>query len=52
GTLAIDDESSEVRTFDPADLPWDEMAFPSTKDSLRDYLDGRRESPAGPLTSA
>lgn len=38
GTLAIDDESSEVRTFRPEALPWDEMAFPSTIDSLRDYL--------------
>ena len=52
GTLAIDDESSEIRTFDSADLPWDDMAFPSTKDSLRDYLDGRREGAIGPLTSA
>ena len=52
GTLAIDDESSEIRTFDLADLPWKEMAFPSTKDALRDYLDGRRDSAAPPLTSA
>jgi ADP-ribose pyrophosphatase YjhB (NUDIX family) len=52
GTLTIDDESLEIRTFDPDGLPWDEMAFPSTKDSLRDYLDGRREGPAGTLTSA
>ena len=43
GALAIDDESSEVRTFAPDALPWDEMAFPSTADSLRDYLDGRRD---------
>lgn len=43
GTLAIDDESSELRTFTPDALPWDEMAFPSTRDSLRDYLDGRRD---------
>lgn len=52
GTLAIDDESSEIRTFDLADLPWNEMAFPSTKDSLRDYVDGRGDSAAPPLTSA
>lgn len=44
GTLTIDDESSEVRTFTPDTLPWDEMAFPSTRDSLRDYLAGRRAS--------
>jgi len=52
GTLAIDDESSEIRAFEVADLPWDEMAFPSTKDSLRDYLAGRRDAIAGPVTSA
>lgn len=52
GTLAVDDESSEIRTFEPADLPWGEMAFPSTRDSLGDYLAGRRVGPAGPLTSA
>ncbi len=38
GALAIDDESSEIRTFTADALPWDELAFPSTKDSLRDYL--------------
>lgn len=43
GELAIDDESSEIRTFTADALPWDEMAFPSTRDSLRDYLAGRRQ---------
>ncbi len=38
GVLAIDDESSEIRSFAVSDIPWDELAFPSTKDSLRDYL--------------
>lgn len=42
GELAIDDESSEIRAFDVDTLPWDEMAFPSTADSLRDYLAERR----------
>lgn len=41
GTLAIDDESSEIRTFAAADLPWDALAFPSTRDALRDYLESR-----------
>jgi ADP-ribose pyrophosphatase YjhB (NUDIX family) len=52
GELVIDDESSEIRAFDPADLPWDELAFPSTKDSLRDYLAARIERGAAPPTSA
>ncbi|MEZ5291416.1 MAG: NUDIX hydrolase [Vicinamibacterales bacterium] len=38
GTLDIDDESSEIRAFDPDGLPWNDLAFPSTRDSLRDYL--------------
>lgn len=41
GELAVDDESSEIRAFDIDALPWDEMAFPSTRDSLRDYLAAR-----------
>ena len=31
-------EASEVRAFSPADLPWDEMAFWSTEQALRDAL--------------
>lgn len=38
GDLAFDDEGLEIRTFDRADLPWDALAFRSTKDALRDYL--------------
>jgi len=38
GELTPDDESSELRTFDVADLPWNELAFSSTRDSLRDYV--------------
>jgi ADP-ribose pyrophosphatase YjhB (NUDIX family) len=52
GDLVIDDESSEIRAFDPADLPWDELAFSSTKDSLRDYLAARAWRGAAPPTSA
>ncbi len=38
GQLAIDDESSEIRTFQTSELPWDELAFRSTRDALRDFL--------------
>ena len=41
GPLAIDDESSEIRQFAAADIPWHELAFPSTKDALRDYFAAR-----------
>lgn len=38
GSLTIDDESLAVRSFPPAEIPWDELAFPSTVQVLRDYL--------------
>ena len=31
-------EASEVRAFAPAELPWDELAFWSTDEALRDAL--------------
>jgi 8-oxo-dGTP diphosphatase len=41
GDLCVDDESSEARWFTPQEIPWTELAFRSTRDALRDYLDGR-----------
>ena len=38
GELAVDDENSEIRTFAAADLPWNELAFRSTREALKDYL--------------
>ena len=38
GELRIDRESEEVRAFAPAEIPWEELAFPSTRDALRDFL--------------
>jgi len=32
------DETLEVRTFTPAEVPWEELAFPSTRDALAEYL--------------
>ena len=32
------DEASEVRAFAPGELPWDELAFWSTEQALRDVL--------------
>ena len=42
GTLRIDEESLETAEFDAANLPWDSLAFRSTHEGLRDYLDGVR----------
>ena len=38
GTLSCDDECLEVRLFTPADIPWDELAFSSTKEALTEFL--------------
>lgn len=38
GQLQAMDEALEVCTFSPAEIPWDELAFLSTRDALRDYV--------------
>lgn len=38
GILAAADESLAAATFAPADLPWHELAFDSTRDALKDYI--------------
>jgi|SRR5215470_8137022 len=38
GTLEACDECIEVRTFTPETIPWDDLAFPSTRAALRDYV--------------
>jgi len=40
GELCGDDECLEARLFKPDELPWDDLAFRSTREALRDYLDG------------
>lgn len=40
GSLSADDECLEAAEFEPAALPWDELAFRSTREALRDYLTG------------
>lgn len=38
GELMVDDEGLEAREFDLDDIPWDELAFRSTREALREYL--------------
>jgi 8-oxo-dGTP diphosphatase len=38
GKLAAGDESVEARVFARAAIPWDDLAFDSTKDALNDYI--------------
>ena len=40
GDLAVDEECLEAAEFPDPDIPWDELAFRSTREGLRDYLSG------------
>ena len=42
GTLCVDEECLESAEFEPAQIPWDDLAFRSTHDGLRDFLAGHR----------
>jgi ADP-ribose pyrophosphatase YjhB (NUDIX family) len=33
----VTDEATEIRYFAPQDVPWHEIAFPTTRDALRDW---------------
>ena len=37
GNLMVGDESQAVKLFDPQEIPWQDLAFESTRDALRDY---------------
>ncbi len=39
GELAAGDEELEARVFGPTEIPWEEIAFSSTRDALKEYLD-------------
>jgi mutator protein MutT len=39
GLLTAADEALDVRLFSPAGIPWDELAFPSTREALRRYVE-------------
>ncbi len=38
GELAAGDETLEARIFTSQEIPWDKIAFTSTRDALREYL--------------
>ena len=38
--LRHDDESLEIATFSESEIPWEALAFRSTREALRDYYDG------------
>jgi len=38
GELIVGDEAEDVKAFSPESIPWDELAFQSTQEALRDYV--------------
>jgi len=44
GTLCVDEECLESAEFERSQIPWDQLAFRSTHDGLRDYLGGVRHT--------
>lgn len=40
GCLACDEEGLDVRLFEPEAIPWNELAFRSTQEALREFLGG------------
>jgi ADP-ribose pyrophosphatase YjhB (NUDIX family) len=38
GALGCGVEAAEARAFAPSEIPWDELAFASVRDGLRDFL--------------
>jgi 8-oxo-dGTP diphosphatase len=38
GELRAGDEELEARVFRPEEIPWEEIAFSSTRDALKEYL--------------
>ncbi len=45
GELRGGDEALEVRVFRPEEIPWDDLAFRSTREALREYLAQERGGP-------
>jgi ADP-ribose pyrophosphatase YjhB (NUDIX family) len=45
GDMAVDDEGLEIREFGLEDIPWDDLAFRSTREALRDYISGQKTAP-------
>jgi ADP-ribose pyrophosphatase YjhB (NUDIX family) len=45
GCLGCDDEGLEARFFEPETIPWEELAFRSTREALHEFLGLTRSSP-------
>jgi len=47
GELKAGDEADEARLYRPEEIPWDDLAFKSTSDALRDYCEIRNKIQSG-----
>ncbi len=47
GTLTTCEENDAVEWVKPAEIPWSELAFPSTRDALGELIAARGELPPG-----
>jgi 8-oxo-dGTP diphosphatase len=47
GTLTSCDENDALEWMKVSEIPWDQLAFPSTRDALREWVGLRGEVPAG-----
>ena len=45
GELQAGDETTEARVFGLKEIPWEDLAFPSTRDALKDYSELILSSP-------
>jgi ADP-ribose pyrophosphatase YjhB (NUDIX family) len=45
GCLGCDDEGLEAKFFEPESIPWEELAFRSTREALQEFLGATRPSP-------
>lgn len=48
GEAATTPESQEVRAFGLEDIPWESLAFPSTRDALREYVHAEQKARTAP----
>lgn len=48
GRLTPSHEIAELAWVRPEEIPWEELAFPSTQDALRDFLGGGQSPPPIP----
>ncbi len=47
GTITACSENDALEWMKPAEIPWERLAFPSTREALRDWVALRGEVPAG-----